>query len=508
MTTEIYVNRNGEELGPFSSREIQACLKSGELSPADGYWYEGQVAWTELSEFDATRVAAASVSRRKIRAKLADANIVVGVVLAVVALVISAFVFSRDEATSAESSGDPNGSKEGSTMGGIAPERKAEVLAAMYDAGHPTNLAQLNDWYEPVPDQENASLLFAQDLEALPRFSAKSDRLPIYLRENADRIPRLLEFSRMEKCRFPVDFNDGSRTLLSHVPVMKSVTQLLAWEAERQARLRKPERSVELLIGALQAQNALRNEPAMISCLVATLAREIAWKSLQEMIGRLALEDALLVDLQSALSEADRTESTLRALVGEKLMTIDFFFAGGEAQRAQIAEWTKHGMRPIPLKYRFQATYRKDFDLLIESLDRRIASIRRDNYPAMLKAASEAQGRLASLSPNAGAYSTQGRFIEKQATWEARRRTALAVLAIERYRAANKNQLPNDLQDLVPAFIEAVPKDPFDGNPIRYGRLSRGYVVYSVGKDRQDNQGKETRERDDPGDLPFVVRRR
>jgi hypothetical protein len=80
--------------------------------------------------------------------------------------------------------------------------------------------------------------------------------------------------------------------------------------------------------------------------------------------------------------------------------------------------------------------------------------------------------------------------------------------AIQRYHLA-KGAPPNQLADLVPAYLEQVPIDPFDGQPIRYRRAEPGYVLWSIMDDGQDNGGKE---RDDVGkgepyDLCFVVTR-
>ena len=55
-----------------------------------------------------------------------------------------------------------------------------------------------------------------------------------------------------------------------------------------------------------------------------------------------------------------------------------------------------------------------------------------------------------------------------------------------------EKKLPNQLSDLVPTFLPVVPSDPFDGKPLRYKTLAKGYVVYSVGDDREDNGGAET----------------
>jgi hypothetical protein len=85
---------------------------------------------------------------------------------------------------------------------------------------------------------------------------------------------------------------------------------------------------------------------------------------------------------------------------------------------------------------------------------------------------------------------------------------ARTALAIERYRLAT-DKLPGQLAELLPQYLEHVPIDPFDGQPIRYQRANPGYLLYSVDTDGQDNGG---RERDDvpkgqPYDLCFIVTR-
>lgn len=58
---------------------------------------------------------------------------------------------------------------------------------------------------------------------------------------------------------------------------------------------------------------------------------------------------------------------------------------------------------------------------------------------------------------------------------------AQAAVAIERWRLAHPDRLPDTLAELVPAYLTAVPLDPYDGQPVRYKKLPVGYVVYSVG---------------------------
>jgi hypothetical protein len=67
-------------------------------------------------------------------------------------------------------------------------------------------------------------------------------------------------------------------------------------------------------------------------------------------------------------------------------------------------------------------------------------------------------------------------------------RTARAALALERHRLLN-GKLPESLDMLVPDHLPAIPADPFDGQPLRYGQLEPQIVIYSIGSDRQDDGG-------------------
>jgi hypothetical protein len=67
-----------------------------------------------------------------------------------------------------------------------------------------------------------------------------------------------------------------------------------------------------------------------------------------------------------------------------------------------------------------------------------------------------------------------------------------AGVSVESYRSEH-GQLPNSLPS---AF-----SDPFDGQPLRYKKLAKGYVVYSVGEDGKDDGGDEKK------DITFTVER-
>ena len=68
----------------------------------------------------------------------------------------------------------------------------------------------------------------------------------------------------------------------------------------------------------------------------------------------------------------------------------------------------------------------------------------------------------------------------------------IAALAAERYRLAN-GKLPESLDALVPMYLDEVPTDPFDGEPMRFAKTDEGIVIYSINEDLSDDGGAVTK---------------
>ncbi len=62
-------------------------------------------------------------------------------------------------------------------------------------------------------------------------------------------------------------------------------------------------------------------------------------------------------------------------------------------------------------------------------------------------------------------------------------RSAVLMIAVERYRLAN-GQAPAQAEALVPGYLHQLPVDPFNGGPLRYQRTATGYVISSVYDER------------------------
>lgn len=80
---------------------------------------------------------------------------------------------------------------------------------------------------------------------------------------------------------------------------------------------------------------------------------------------------------------------------------------------------------------------------------------------------------------------------------------ARIVCALERCRKA-RGQYPESLSDLVPEFIDRLPRDVFTGGPLQYRRANDGrFVLYSVGWNGQDDGGVPGTPPDAPAKLDY-----
>ena len=68
---------------------------------------------------------------------------------------------------------------------------------------------------------------------------------------------------------------------------------------------------------------------------------------------------------------------------------------------------------------------------------------------------------------------------------------ALITAAAVRLYELENGQIPDTLQAVVPTYLSKLPEDPFDDfKPLRYERREKRWIVYSIGPDREDNDGK------------------
>jgi hypothetical protein len=86
--------------------------------------------------------------------------------------------------------------------------------------------------------------------------------------------------------------------------------------------------------------------------------------------------------------------------------------------------------------------------------------------------------------PYAGFFNHPSQLtVDVVVTDTARIRVARVAVAVERYRRAHGETSPQRAEDLVPAYLDVLPIDPYTGEAIAYRRIETGYMVSSAGKD-------------------------
>ena len=165
--------------------------------------------------------------------------------------------------------------------------------------------------------------------------------------------------------------------------------------------------------------------------------------------------------------------------------------------------------------YKKSSNSNVDFNFLLDRMDECVEATKLP-FPKSLEAMSQWAANMSKAKTKGYLFSgvllpALDKALYKGAERVGRLRVTQAALAVERYRLAHQNTLPASLAELAPQFIDSVPADPFDGQPLRYKKTSpKGFVIYSIGKDRTDEGGmpKPTGPSTDaPYDLTFAVRR-
>ena len=91
--------------------------------------------------------------------------------------------------------------------------------------------------------------------------------------------------------------------------------------------------------------------------------------------------------------------------------------------------------------------------------------------------------------PNPNSAITLSKVLNKAMRAETERSMVICAIALKRY-GVRHGKPPASLNSLVPEFVEFVPVDYMDGQPMKY-RLNAdgGFVLYSVGEDANDDGG-------------------
>jgi hypothetical protein len=247
----------------------------------------------------------------------------------------------------------------------------------------------------------------------------------------------------------------------------------------------------------------------------------MAVTALERCLNMNQLNESELAGMTLVFFEVEKTNLMERALIGERAMNIPYFRANlSDLDRVADALLTQTNQPPyIPANpdgiTRLSGFLERDLSFYLRTMETYISfaslsppdSFGITNSEA--KTYREIKHKYYILS--AMLLPALSKALIHEAEAFACVREANIALAIERFRLAH-GRLPENLNELIPQFLPTVPSDPFNGAPLRYHRLAKGYVIYSIGADGHDDGGREKPADWKPGDkttydITFTVER-
>ncbi|MBN1764623.1 MAG: hypothetical protein JW860_05145 [Sedimentisphaerales bacterium] len=415
-------------------------------------------------------------------------------------------------------------------------------LDAMRTAGYPTTCVELDEWYITPPPGENAADVYMEALSyfceweekpipkeiverfqkldpdyddydpceaisedwdqknraLLPIFSDVPDPEPgkpmdelvkraaeDYLSENERALELLHQGAAMSKSRYPLDCAEGIDALVPWLSLIRSSVKMLYLKVVIDIENDESQSVGQTITDNLKLCHSLDQEPILISHLVKISCYSITIDSLCYTLNRICLSEEQLLELSSMLGNCYNAQGIIRALVGERCAISDVFRTGRDLYRGwDFPKPVYMGMKAIGL---VEINHQLYLELMQENIE-----LARKTGPARIKAISDIDLKIEEI-PSYHVLTRMlipalGRAILLDSRYQAKINSAIAALAVEQYRLA-RGQWPKSLSELTPNFLEAVPVDPFDGKEIKYKKLDKGYMVYSVGEDMIDDEG-------------------
>ena len=438
-------------------------------------------------------------------------------------------------------------------------DRLDSELERLRAIGCPVTLKELDNWYTAVPDNENAALIYEKAfplIQAYPSLDKGkiilkgdppfpplgepfSDEIIAankkYIGINSSFFRLIKEASKKDKARYSIDYANGKLfgtwgfkniDRLNACKLLLIKTNILAEETNQKKCLKSIKESIHFV-------KSLQNEPPLISHVMYLSSTALLCQTLERVLSRVQFSGQQLQELQQKLSDIDLKRSEKRAFIADMTLfiatdwkkQISPLMGGMGSLRGYIKRQTfkissieiKNKLKYIALMnsfiYAIKQPYPEAKELMEKTEDQNRNSL---GFQYSL---------VKMMFPSLSTIHTM------TVRCTAMLKNTITVLALERFRL-NNGHLPKTLNELVPKYLTSLPIDPFTGEKLKYKigsiellinkedphtyeksykknitKLPKalfikryGYIVYSVDRDCQDNDGNDYL---DNKDIPF-----
>jgi len=368
-----------------------------------------------------------------------------------------------------------------------------------------------------IPPEKNAATYYLQAMEKrLPIPDALRERevqpalkrpwtpkefpkLAAWLQENGPAFALLEKGLVLDDCQFPCLVSRPGETflealLLPYLMPMRGIGRSLIIRGHLREAQKKPLDALTDYLACLRLGHHASQDGPLIGSLVGIALQSMGTRNTERLLKRTALAPKDLRALLAALLDARALlPDPAVAMRGERAVgmnTLDRLFMGlvgvkEKRPQAQRAFMRGRAWRVLVPDRTIRRDMERFYDGFLAAASREPWEVR-EAVPDPVRTTKPYNVLAHMLLP------ALDRCLVEFARNQARLEGLIQVVALRLYRAEH-GKYPTALGDLVPAFLPALPPDPFTGKPFHYLVQGDGFVLYSVGPNRTDDAGN-TRE--------------
>lgn len=290
-----------------------------------------------------------------------------------------------------------------------------------------------------------------------------------------------------------IEQDDLLRMPIYHVQNLQSLCELLNWDTRLSLIEGNSRRALANLRAMINMSRCFMGMPAIIH-LVRIAGRNRYCLALQDILNHCELDEETLASLNDELILELKYDPLLAMARGERAMMSEVFdrLNSGRIQNYQLSEENRPEMGlPFWFWWYYQPKLDADHAYFLRTmnklhqLSRSPESIQFQQRDSVSVDFDPATHFIACLlfSPSVT------KWILASLHDKALIRSALAAIACEQYRL-REGEWPTSLREAI-EYLPNIPNDPYIDKPIKFSRSNDGVVIYSVGENGTDNQGKE-----------------
>lgn len=394
---------------------------------------------------------------------------------------------------------------------------QGKLNAAMRQAragGGPVTFEELQAARKAWPDEQNGALILVklatqldtirQGPTSLPAFDSEEsiplgrkhgpEKLQVMERELERLAPELAEIDRLlhfEGGQFPLaPTSPLVNLLLTHLGHVRASARLKYDQALWRVMTGDTLRLVDDVAIMQRHGQLLADEPWLISALVRVACDALMLDTIERAVGLTTLAPEQLEGLEALLAGMEGQNRLWWGIRGERAFFVDAVEALRQGKAAGFGPGTGSLPRGVGRTPGLRGFFMQDLAAGLRFYNRLVAASKDSRQAARVSREIEQQvGQLRMYQPLTSTLMPSfSRAFDLNTRLEAQSRAARTGLAAERYRL-DTGRFPPSLEALTPRYLQQVPLDPFDDQPLRYKLDEPGVVIYSVGEDLKDDGG-------------------